>query len=159
MCQPASLACLVFKVDPIVMTKNVSVVSLPTYSANYSTSSILQLLTRYILHFSQKNILSVLSQLRINLHSFAFHPLLRSKILMSGCLHAVSPGYCVPGLYDTCFCGPLCSALTITSRESFLIPPHHMCEAGRWAGSQPASQDTRDTSQAHCDVRLTGGTF
>ena len=139
MCQPASLACLVFKVDPIVMTKNVSVVSLPTYSANYSTSSILQLLTRYILHFSQKNILSVLSQLRINLHSFAFHPLLRSKILMLGCLHAVSPGYCVPGLYDTCFCGPLCSALTITSRESFLIPPIICVRpvAGQ-AASQPA---------------------
>ena len=97
---------------------------------------------------------NVLSQLRINLHSFAFHPLFGSKILMSDCLHPVSPGYCVPGLYDTCFCGPLCSALTITSRESFLIP-HHMSEVGRWAGSQ----HTRDTSQAHCDVRLTGGEF
>ena len=124
MCQPASLACLVFKVDPIVMTKNVSNVGL-------GSSSFLNVKEYSFEHHISLNCLTInfffvwrwSCQLRINLHSFAFHPLLRSKILMSGCLHAVSPGYCVPGLYDTCFCGPLCSALTITSRESFLIPP------------------------------------
>ena len=138
MCQPASLACLLFKVDPIVMTKNVS-------NVGWVHPRILPKLTLPVsLYKTHQPVpgshdwFSVLSQLRINLHSFAFHPLLGSKILISGCLHAVSPGYCVPGLYDTCFCGPLCSALTITSRErAFSFPIICVRPVAGQAASQP----------------------
>ena len=62
---------------------------------------------------------------------------------MSGCLHPVSPGCCVPGLCDTCNSRPLCSVLTITSREGFLIP-HNMIEAGHWARPGQAARTETD---------------